>query len=199
MTGQRDEGRHNGVARVDHDGGGSSAERDRDADLRDLAAEVGDRAAEARDHAAEARDAEVGEAAGEVELTDRRPAARDRAQAANDRDSARQQRHHARGDRAAAARDRIRADVQRASAEQSAAECQEALAKADAMADYTLLVGQAQGVLMYAWGLDPQQALTTLGSRAARKQIRLADAAHQVISDLMEAKPSFEHDTLAQV
>ena len=148
--------------------------RDADANQRDLHADVRDRYAEVRDHNAEVRDDKL---AGELDPKGgRRRAARDRKASADDRAASGDDRQHARDDREVSQWDR-------SVARQRESELLEALNVSDDLAESTLLIGRAQGMLMHARGGDSTDALIELGDRAARDQVGLQEAARRIIAE----------------
>lgn len=148
--------------------------RDTDANRRDLEAEVRDRYAEVRDHNAEVRDDKL---AGEPDPKgQRRRAAKDRRAASDDRAAADDDRQHARDDREVSRWDR-------SVAAQREADLLNALNDSDDLAESTLLIGRAQGVLISALGGDPTDALIELGDRASRDQVGLQEAARRILAE----------------
>ena len=117
--------------------------RDANAGRRDLAAEVRDRDAEVRDHDAEVRDGRPTEQTDAADV--RRQAADDRQAAARDRAAADSDRQCARNDRKASRWDRTMARA-------AEADLLKALADTDDVAEATLLIGQAQGLIMAKLG-----------------------------------------------
>jgi hypothetical protein len=153
---------------------------DTDANLRDLHAEVRDRKAEVRDHNAQHRDDRISNQPDPE--GGRRRAAHDREAAARDRVAADDDRQLARGDREASTWDR-------SMAQQMAARLQQALNKADDLAEATLLIGQAEGMLMTALDVSVTEALIELGDRAAREQVGLQEAARRIIAERRASGP----------
>jgi hypothetical protein len=153
---------------------------DTDANLRDLHAEVRDRKAEVRDHNAQHRDDRISNQPDPE--GGRRRAAHDREAAARDRVAADDDRQLARGDREAATWDR-------SVAEQMSAVLQQALNDADDLAEATLLIGQAEGMLMTALDVNVTEALIELGDRAAREQVGLQEAARRIIAERPGSDP----------
>jgi hypothetical protein len=148
--------------------------RDTDANRRDLNAEVRDRYAEVRDHNAEVRDDKL---SGEPDPRgSRRRAAKDRAAAADDREASGDDRQHARGDREVSRWDR-------SVARQREEQLLQALRDTDDLAESTLLIGQAQGMLMEALHADPLEALIELGDRASQDHLDLQEAARRLIAE----------------
>jgi hypothetical protein len=148
--------------------------RDTDANRRDVAAEVRDRHAEVRDHAAEVRDDRL--SSGPGPKGDRRRAAEDRKAARHDRAAADDDRQQAHDDREVSRWDR-------SVAAQREADLMRALHDADDLAEATLLIGRAQGMLMHALGGDPTDALIELGDRASRDHVGLQEAARRIIAE----------------
>ena len=147
--------------------------RDTDANKRDLAAEVRDHDAGVRDRNAQVRDerqAELADSVGPRERAarDRKAAARDRAASDSDRQLARADREVSRWDRAVART--VEADLR------------QALAETDNVAETTLLIGQAQGVIIADQGGDAVDALIELRARAAADDVALLDAARETVS-----------------
>jgi hypothetical protein len=157
---------------------------DEHADERDDEARGGDTDAAARDRDAERRDVEADE-----QMTDAPPAAvrqrarYDRAEAARDRGSAVGDRGRARHDRITAKSGRARAADDRSAAFAAVGKMRELLDRAEDNAEDMLLIGQAQGKLMAAEGLDPGQALLEVFSRAARDGTELAPAALRIVEE----------------
>lgn len=155
--------------------------RDVVATVRDHIANVRDNTATLRDRTAEVRDAEEpDEPAAHVALRaahDRKDAALDRANARVDRDQSRENRRVARQMYDRAALDRV--DV-----EGRVIVFEQALADADDLAETTLLIGRAQGMLMCARGWDVDEALFEIGDRAARDQVGLRAASRRIIADI---------------
>jgi hypothetical protein len=149
--------------------------RDAEASHRDLMAEVRDTNAQVRDYKAGVRDDRITEQADSTTGSSRQ-AAHDRAAAAGDRASAHDDREHARQDRDVARWDR---DV----AAQTQAHLLASLNDADDLAEATLLIGQAQGLLMSTLDLSVGNTLIELEQRAARDRVGLLDAARRIIAE----------------
>ena len=148
--------------------------RDTQAHHRDVIADVRDTKAEVRDYNAEVRDGDVSERAGST--GGRRRAAHDRAAAARDRMSAHDDRRHAREDREVSRWDR-------SVAAKMESHLLAALQDTDDLAEATLLIGQAQGMLMKALAMDAGKALVELEHRAARDKVGLVEAAQRIIAE----------------
>jgi hypothetical protein len=155
--------------------------RDKDADERDADANERDRSAHGRDVRAEVRDAAVSD---QPDMTGtRRFAAQDRHAAAEDREAAAYERLNSRVDRKASGWDRsISAQLK--------AQLFEALEHADQLADATLCIGQAQGILMSASGGNAAEAMTEIGNRADRGHVGLEEAARQILAEGAASKIS---------
>jgi len=157
---------------------------DRAADARDDEAIGGDSAASARDQAAEQRDAEAAE-----EMADAPPAAvreraqHDRDQAARDRDEAVDDRGRARRDRRTAKSGRARASDDRSAAADAVAHLRQLLDRVEDNSEDMLLIGQAQGKLMSARGLNPGEALLEVFTRAAHDGTELGPAALHIVEE----------------
>jgi len=148
---------------------------DPDADRRDQRAEVRDRSAEVRDRSAEVRDHMM---SGEADPKGgRRKAAQDRLAAAVDRDASSDDRRYA----------REASQWNGAVARQREADLLQALNDSDDPGALTLLIGQAQSVLMQVLDVDPRDALIELGDRASRDQLGLQEAARRVIAESHES------------
>ena len=148
--------------------------RDTDADRRDLEVELRDGYAEIRDRNAQVRDDTL---SGEPDPGGRRrQAARDRRAAADDREASAQ-------DRQSAAVDRKVSQWDRSVASQREAQLLDVLNDAADLAGSTLLIGQAQRILMRALDADPLEALIELGDRAARQQVGLQEAAQRISAE----------------
>lgn len=149
-------------------------ERDDAADERDAEARQRDRTAHARDVHAEVRDAAVSD---QPDITgSRRFAAQDRDAAAKDRDAASYERLHSRVDRKASGWDRSVSSRMKA-------KLIEALEEADRFADATLVIGQAQGMLMVTSGGNASEAMMDIGHRADRDQVGLQEAARRILAE----------------
>ena len=148
--------------------------RDTDAHHRDLFADVRDTNAEVRDYNAGLRDDRVSEQASSTDS--QRRAAHDRAAASRDRLSAHDDRQHARQDREVSRWDR-------SVAVQVETQLLAALKAADDVAEATLLIGQAQGLLMKTPDVSARKALIELEQRAARDQVGLLEAARRIIAE----------------
>jgi hypothetical protein len=148
--------------------------RDRAAGDRDAIADRRDRRADVRDAQAAVRDIAM---SAQPDLADtRRLAAQDREASAEDRLASSHDRLLARDDRRASGWDRT-------VAEQIRAQLVAALNDTDKLPETTLLIGQAQGVLMATSGGDAAEAMIEIGVRADRDQISLQDAARRILAD----------------
>ncbi len=148
--------------------------RDDLADERDAAADERDRRANARDEHAEVRDDAMADQP-DIGGT-RRFAKQDRRASAEDRDEAGQDRRRASDDRTASSYDR-------SVAEQIKAQLLVALDDADKLPETTLLIGQAQGMLMSTFGGNAAEAIIEIGDRADRDQVGLQEAARRILAD----------------
>lgn len=149
-------------------------ERDDAADERDAEARQRDRRSHARDVHAEVRDAAVSD---QPDITGaRRFAAQDRYAAAEDREAAAYERLHSRVDRKASGWDRSVSSRMKA-------KLIDALEEADGFADTTLVIGQAQGMLMAILGGNAAEAMIEIGDRADRDQVGLQEAARRILAE----------------
>jgi hypothetical protein len=148
--------------------------RDGAADKRDAAAHERDLLANARDAHAEVRDAAVSEQP-DIAGT-RRFAAQDRHASADDREAAAYERLRARVDRHAASWDRL-------VAERIRTQLSKALEDGDKLPEATLLIGQAQGMLMATFGGNAAEAIIEVGARADRDQVGLQEAARRILAE----------------
>jgi hypothetical protein len=148
--------------------------RDDAADERDTAADERDRRAVARDEHAEVRDDAMGDQP-DIGGT-RRFAEQDRRASAEDREEAGQDRRRASDDRTASSYDR-------SVAEQIKAQLLVALDDAEKVPETTLVIGQAQGMLMATFGGNAAEAMIEIGDRADRDQVGLQEAARRILAD----------------
>jgi hypothetical protein len=159
----------------------NAASRDEAADDRDTAADERDEDADARDTHAEVRDEAVSD---QPDVTGtRRFAAQDRSASSQDRGASADDRLEARADRKASSWDRIVAERIR---EQLIA----SLDDADKMPDVTLIIGQAQGMLMATFGGNAAEAMMEIGDRADRDEVGLQEAARRLLADGASSGPS---------
>jgi hypothetical protein len=181
------------------------AQRDREAhhqddvaDARDVKAkaadhdtDVRDRSAERRDATAEARDAETWSATHQhpAGSGERRRARNDREDAANDREQSVNDRSRARRDRKTSQQHRERASGDRGAAWEALAALRLLINDAEDNAEDMLLIGRAQGFIMQERGLPPTQALLDLCMQASQNDKSLADASHDIATDLQPPPP----------
>jgi hypothetical protein len=157
---------------------------DQGAETRDDEARDSDSAAAARDRAAERRDRESDAQMADAPPTEVRQRARhDRAEAAEDRVSSVGDRGRARQDRTTARSNRARAAADRSAAADAVAYLRELLDRAEDNSEDMLLIGQAQGKIMAAHGLDPGQALLEVFTRAANDGTELGPAALRIVEE----------------
>lgn len=148
--------------------------RDDAAHERDASAVERDRRADARDTHADVRDAEMADAA-DFAAT-RRFAKQDRRASAEDRAEAGENRRRAGDDREASREDR-------SLAEQVKARLIAALDDAEKVPETTLLIGQAQGMLMSTSGGNAAEAMIEVGDRADRDGVGLQEAARRILAE----------------
>ena len=148
--------------------------RDDAAHERDASADARDRRADARDTHADVRDTEMSDEADSAAT--RRFAKQDRRASAEDREKAGENRQHASDDRQASRDDR-------SLAEHVKARLIAALDDADKLPETTLLIGQAQGMLMSSLGGNATEAIIELGDRADRDQVGLQEAARRILAE----------------
>ena len=148
--------------------------RDDAADERDASADESDRAADARDAHADVRDAAVSDQP-DIGGT-RHFAAQDRDASADDRTAAADNRVRAREDRKASSWDRSAAELIRV-------KLIDELNDADTLPDTTLVLGQAQGMLMATFGGNAAEAMIEIGDQADRDQVGLQEAARRILAD----------------
>ena len=155
--------------------------RDDAADERDAAAAQRDKEADARDTHAEVRDEAVSD---QPDVTGtRRFAAQDRHASSEDRGASAHDRVEARDDRRASRWDRV-------VAERIRAQLIESLDDADKMPDVTLLIGQAQGMLMATFGGNAAEAMMEIGDRADRDEVGLQEAARRLLAGAASSGPA---------
>jgi hypothetical protein len=159
-----------------------AAADDRAADERDNQAEAADQTAWVRDRLADQRDTET-EAmmAGAPPEMLRRRAADDREAAADDRASALDDRFDSHIARKRSKSERDRAADDRDALGSALAYVRELAEQAEDKAEHRLLIGQAQGRLMEAQGIEAAEALLEVFKEAARTNADLAQAARQVV------------------
>lgn len=174
-----------------------AAERDKLASDMDALADARDEMARTRDAAALSRDlrGSARDRAAREETSDDDPAAGDRFLAGRDRD-------YAAGDRADSGRDRRRAaDARKAAADdrQQAADDRDAAASWAGELQHEvaglrealhtrLEIGQAEGLLMGRYNLDPDGAFRLLVRLSQETHIKLRDVAARLVADAIEQR-----------
>ena len=168
------DGQHEGLIDEDQRLRLDADDRDAAADDRDAVAAKRDSRADARDIHAQGRDAALSDqpdrtGARRFAGQDRRASAEDRREAGNDRLRSRVDRRASGWDRAVAAKAKAR--------------LLQALDDADKLPEVTLLIGQAQGLLMATFGGNAAEALVEIGDRADRDRVGLQEAARRTIAE----------------
>jgi hypothetical protein len=144
------------------------------ADRRDAFADERDQVAGMRDTHADVRDAAISDQPDPAGT--RRFAAQDRKASAENREASADDRHRARDDRQAS---RWTLSV----AEQLRVKLLVALKDSANMPEATLLIGEAQAMLVNNFGGDAGEALIEIGDRSERDSIGLQEAAHRILDD----------------
>ena len=153
--------------------------RDCAADERDAVADKRDRRADMRDDHADVRDEALSDrpdrtGARDFAAQDRRAAAADRVESAEDR-------LRARDDRKASTWDRSVAQAMQT-------RLMAALNDADTLPEATLIIGQAQGMLISEVGGNAAEAIMEIGDRADRDNVGLQEAARRILAEGLQQR-----------